>query len=146
MLRGKSPSTQSAYVRPCPLPTACPLQPAVHYLLAPKSLVDGEAPVAVHTEQNDLASMVEPGGSSHIHPPLLGGHNRCHCVPCRRRKQAVSGARCSVGLAGFCHGAQPSLRQSIEFCFSCAHGLINESGDIAQWRACGWLMQTEPCT
>lgn len=55
-------------------PDPCP-QPAVHYLLTPKSLVDGEAPVAVHTEQNDLASMVEPGGSSHIHAPLLGGHN-----------------------------------------------------------------------
>lgn len=59
----------------------------LHYLLAPKSLVDGEAAVVVHSEQNDLARVVEPGGSSHVHPPLLGGHDRCHCVACQRKKQ-----------------------------------------------------------
>lgn len=52
-----------------------PLQPVLHYLLAPESLVDGEAPVAVHGEENDLARMVEPGSSGHVHPPLPGGHD-----------------------------------------------------------------------
>lgn len=63
------------------------LPPVLRYLLAPKSLVDDEAAVVVHGEQNDLARVVEPGGSGHVHPPLLGGHDRCHCVACQRKKQ-----------------------------------------------------------
>lgn len=78
--------------------------------------------------------------------PCLEDTTDVTVYPVEGGNRLVSGARCSVGLAGFCHGAQSGLRRSIEFRFSCACGLIKESGDLAQWRACGWLMQTEPCT
>lgn len=82
------------------------LPPVLRYLLAPKSLVDGEAAVVVHGEQNDLARVVEPGGSGHIHPPLLGGHDRCHCVACQRKKQDWSLMLCAqYSLPGFGMGS-----------------------------------------
>lgn len=69
----------------CPAPSA---QPPPGYLLALQGLVDGQTPVVVHGEQDGFACVVEPWGSSHVHPPLPGGHDRCDCVPCHRRKQA----------------------------------------------------------
>lgn len=69
---------------PSPLSPQLPL----HYLLTPQGLVDSESPVVVHGEQDGFACVVEARGSSHVHSPLPGGHDRRDCVPCRRRKQA----------------------------------------------------------
>lgn len=80
-----SPSQPCHPIRPTCRPRP---QPPLRYLLALQGLVDGEAPVVVHSEQDDFACVVEPGGSGHVHPPLPGGHDRCDCVPCRGRKQA----------------------------------------------------------
>lgn len=82
---GDSPEREELSCSPTRLP--CP-QPPLRYLLALQGLVDGETSVVVHSEQDDFACVVEPGGSGHIHPPLPGGHDRCDCVSCHGRKQA----------------------------------------------------------
>lgn len=44
-----------------------------HYLLSLQRLVDGEVPVVVHAEKDDLPGVVEPGSSCDVDPLVLGG-------------------------------------------------------------------------
>lgn len=103
-MASRDPSTQPfPFVQPSlSLTPTLPL----HYLFAQQGLVDGETPVVVHGEQDGFACVVEPGGSSHVHSPLPGGHDRCDCVPCHRGNRLVSGPTCSAGLARAARTAQ----------------------------------------
>lgn len=53
-----------------------------HYLLSFQRLVDGQVAVAVHGEDDDLPSVVEPGCSRDIEPLACSGHNRRDGVTC----------------------------------------------------------------
>lgn len=146
LLRGKSPSIQSprSDPDPCPQPAPCSLpsitcSPRRAWWMVRLRLL-------CILNRMTLPVWLNLGAPATYTRPCLEDTTDVTVYPVEGGNRLVSGARCSVGLAGFCHGAQPGLRRSTELCFSCAHGLIKESGDLAQWRACGWLMQTEPCT
>lgn len=53
-----------------------------HYLLSFQRLVDGQVAVAVHGEDDDLPSVVEPGCSRDVEPLACSGHNRGDGVTC----------------------------------------------------------------
>lgn len=76
--------------------------------------------------------------------PCLEDTTDVTVYPAEGGNRLVSAAGCSVGLAGFWHGVQLSLRRSTEFCFPCAHGLMKRA-----WRCSSvesmWLTYAKPC-